>query len=205
MAQQVQSDTRQKERDMLIFWICLGIMLWLLDRALRRGRLEMLMLRTRAKLIGLRNALQDMLISGAVKDNELYQAIDSLLLNSSQTLECRNMFTLAAFIVLEHLAPMPHEMSDYINTQLACPENARYKPIVSSYHGCIREFFRQRHWIIVPLGAKCVRLFAQRGTIDRYDIKKFPTPPSAGSYKGGSGKISGVDGTHDHDDRLVHA
>lgn len=178
---------------MLVYWICIGAMLWMLDRAVRRGRLEVLMLRTRSKLMSLREALQDALLSGAVQRNALYELIDSLFSNSAETLEYRNIFTLIAFALWEKNSPASCPVID-ISEALSRPENARYRSIMDGYHKCMRDFFKERHRVIVPLGMKFIDMLErERERFERYDFKEFPQRHTRDTY-----------GVRDSD-RAVHA
>jgi hypothetical protein len=64
---------------MLYFLIAMLIMLALFDKALRRGRFELLFAETRFKLFALRDELRDGVINGSLPENKWFEYLDTTI------------------------------------------------------------------------------------------------------------------------------
>lgn len=137
---------------MLVAILSSIVMLGILDRIFRNGRLELLTLKTRHKLLKTKDKLQDAAISGVVHTQEpLFQTLYQSLLNASQnsTLKMTNVYSIGAVWLCG--PPGFNDFSTRHRGELAKPDNSRFHAFDRAFQECIISFLKRRHPITFPI------------------------------------------------------
>lgn len=153
---------------MLVAIVSVIIMLSMLDRAVRLGRLDLCRIRTKHKLLALRDTLQNAASTGAVgPGSRLYNFCSRIIEGLSSHLEDFNLYGMIAASFFAKPTPALEE----IRESLERPENSRYQSILSGFHKCIMEFHEEQHCIAVPFLRWLGRLVPDQSNTLREELK----------------------------------
>jgi hypothetical protein len=132
--------------------ICFFTMLYLLDRTLRMGRIELIILETRHKLFALRDLLRDRAIWGAVDPKtELFDYLDASITWRAASLEHATLYDLVGIMLSDHQRALQKGSYAALRKELDKPENSSLKAIYDSYKACMQDYLRARHKVLLPL------------------------------------------------------
>jgi hypothetical protein len=148
---------------MLIAVICFFTMLAMLDRALRIGRIELLIIDTRHELYSLRDLLRRSAISGSINANSpLFDYLDASLTWRAASLQHVTVYDVAGSLLSSHAKD---SQKDYeaLREELDKPENSTLKAIHYSFTACMEHFLKTRHKLVLPLFRAAVS-FWERAT-----------------------------------------
>lgn len=130
---------------MLYFLIAMLIMLALFDRALRKGRFELLFAETRFKLFALRDELRDGVINGTLPENKWFEYLDTTITKAIDLLPTITAWE-ALGLVLRYKddSAVQHAQLTLIEA-LGEDENKGLANIYAKFVICIAEFLFRRH------------------------------------------------------------
>jgi hypothetical protein len=149
---------------MLLVLICFFTMLAMLDWAVRLGRVELLILRTRHKLFELRDLLRDAAIWGDVNPNTLvFDYLDSSLTWRAASLKDVTVYHIAGVLLSrsDDERQLTRRDLQTVFVELNKPENSRLKKIYEAYQDHVDEFIHARHRFSLTLFNLGVSLWAQ--------------------------------------------
>lgn len=130
---------------MLVVLLSTLIMLALLDRATRYGRLELLKLQTRFKLFALRDELRRKLISGEIPNSNWFAYMDTTLTKSIDRLNDFTIWEAAALAASVDGDPSVQKAHKNLQQALKRPENREIASIFNKYRNCLMGFLYNRH------------------------------------------------------------
>lgn len=130
---------------MLFFLVSMLIMLALLDRALRIGRLESLRLDTRFRLFALRDELRRAAVNGTVPQNRWFVYLDTSITKAIDVLPHISIWTALALIYTHSDDKSILEAQAELREALAQEENSQLCLIYVKYLACILTLLRERH------------------------------------------------------------
>ena len=155
---------------MLPIVITCFILLAILDRSLRLGRLEIVRFQTRQKLTRLADSLHEAASSGTVdKDAKLYRFCRALIDSVSANLEDLHLYAVLG-VSLSAKDQASHSYSS-LAAELKRTENSRYQSIVTGVYKCLIDFHREQHRIVFPL-----TLWINRWTSRKFENSDFDKP-----------------------------
>lgn len=130
---------------MLFLILTVSIMLALLDRSLRTGRLDLLKLRLRFDLFALRDELRAAAITGEAPLNQWFEYLDTTLTKSIDNIESLNLWEAMALLIAHGRDASIQRAYDRLLAALRQPENRKLAEIhgkLVSVHG---QFLASRH------------------------------------------------------------
>lgn len=136
---------------MLILFFSAVVMLSMLDRALRIGRVELVRLRTRHKLLALRDRLQEAVVTGAVSpDSPEFGMCMDLLESVAKYIHGLHIYAIIGTSLVVESA------TDRKVQKLQA--NSRCKAVLDGFHKCMAEFYKEQHPIMYRLGCFAARV-----------------------------------------------
>jgi hypothetical protein len=151
-AEAQKTENRKEYQYMPIAVICFFSMLYLLDRTLRTGRIDLLVLETRHKLFALRDLLRDRAIWGGVDPNTVvFDYLDASLTWRAASLEHATIYELAGVMLSDNLKASQKGSYAALRKELDKPENSNLRAIYDSYQACMEQYFHARHKFLLPL------------------------------------------------------
>jgi hypothetical protein len=136
---------------MLIAVLACIIMLGMLDRAVRIGRVELLILRTRHKIFALRDLLRNSAIWGEIDPNRYpFDLIDQSLTKAAAGLKPLTFsdafgFGLSQLVFNPNLDDPFYAPYFEFKRTIEKPEHHRLRAIADAYSKCIDEFIEERN------------------------------------------------------------
>lgn len=130
---------------MLYFLISMMIMLVLIDRALRIGRQEILLCKTRFKLFALRDELRMAAIENTVPQNKWFEYLDTTLTKAIDKLPRFTAWEALALYVSHRRDPSISKALRYLDEALEQSENRRLAHFYNMFVLCLIEFLFERH------------------------------------------------------------
>jgi len=123
------------------------VLLGLLDRAIRLGRIELLIIRTRHKIFALRDLLRDSAIWGEVDPNTFeFDLLDGALTHGASMLRPLTLLDLIGFGLAQTLFhPEIDPVYMKFRERLKNTKDGRLRAIADSYGRCMYEFLEQRN------------------------------------------------------------
>lgn len=134
----------------MLYLLLIGIvMLALLDRTFRGGRLNVLKLETKYKLFALRDELREAAIKGEIPNNNWLDYMDTTLTRTIQRIDVVNLWAALVFSVRHRkdegaLERLEHRMKEAFRLE----ENRKIAEIHRKYRECLSNFLRARHPIV---------------------------------------------------------
>jgi len=161
---------------MLYFLISMLIMLWLLDRAVRIGRQDGVLLDTRFKLFELRDALRAAGIKHEIPQNSLFEYLDTTI---TKFIDLLPRFTVCETLIL-YLAhrndPPVARARQKLEAALTAGENRRLARFYAALATILLEFLFRRHLITSSVGMHIARSWKRVSAIaDRVSAKLVKT------------------------------
>jgi len=130
---------------MLYFLIAMLIMLALFDKALRRGRFELLFTDTRFKLFALRDELRDGVINGTLPENRWFEYLDTSITKAIDLLPTIAVWEVFGLVLrYKNDSTVRHAQLTLIDA-LSEDENQGLSDIYAKFVVCIAELLFQRH------------------------------------------------------------
>lgn len=130
---------------MLYFLASMLIMLALLDRALRIGRLESLRLETRFRLFALRDELRRGGFSGAAPQNKWFEYLDTTITKAIDVLPHINAWEALALLAAYAKDKSVWAAHIELSEALEQPENHALSEVYDKYLDCIVDLLAERH------------------------------------------------------------
>ena len=191
---------------MLVAIVCSIIMLSMLDRTLRIGRLELLMLQTKHKLLALRDSLYDAAVSGYVATTDpLFEFFDGMLRATAEDLPGRHLPAFVAFVLIADLDGCRDNYKE-LTAHLARPENSRFQSIMTGFYRCVGEFTIQRHRIIWPLLLRLGHFVRRRAVYEQLKAEELQAALRCrhAVYRFPVQKTQGLQDNNSSDDLSLH-
>lgn len=130
---------------MLIFLISTLILLALLDKALRVGRLETVLLKTRFKLFALRDELRETAIKGETEENQWFEYLDTTITKAIDELASVSLWEAFVLILMNRHNKTIAEAQIKLFEALAQEENQKLAEIYRKFVWCLGTFLFDRH------------------------------------------------------------
>lgn len=138
---------------MLFFWCSSLFLLTAFDRAMRQGRVDLLVLKTRRKLFHLRNTLRWEAINGRADINSwLFDYLDTSLTRSASSLPNFTVYTHLGNVLASRKNRFDrHQTYTVLCEALRLPANEVYRCVYEDYQHCLATFLAGRHKVAFPL------------------------------------------------------
>src|ERR1700686_5238040 len=122
---------------MMIALVCLVIMLSWLDRALRRGRIDLLMDETRHQLYTLRNDLRAAAASNEVDPHVwIFDYLDTSLTKTAALIKRVTVYEVLGFMIVSRNMVTMKQAYKALQRELGKPENVRFQQTYTQYQTC---------------------------------------------------------------------
>ncbi len=130
---------------MLYVLVSVLIMTALLDKALRRGRIELLLLEMRFKLFALRDELREGVISGTTPENNWFEYLDTSITKAIDLLPTITVWEALALVLRYRNDEEVQRAQMTLFEALSREENKKLAEIYGEFVVCIVEVLFRRH------------------------------------------------------------
>jgi hypothetical protein len=131
----------------MLYLLLIGIvMLALLDRTVRNGRLRVLKLETKYKLFALRDELRRAAMRGEIPDNNWLEYMDTTLTMTIERLDAVSLWAVLVMMFRHRKdEPLFLDLQTKMKAAFALEENKKTAEIHLRYRECLSRFLRARH------------------------------------------------------------
>src|SRR5437660_9636890 len=129
------------------------IMLALLDRALRGGRIRLLKLDLEFKLFALRDELRNAAIIEEIPYNSLFDYMDTTLTRTIGTIDKVNPWLAVGLICIHRNNPTLYVAYRQLKEALSQTRNHKIADVYQRYLDCLAQFLKSRYKLSWPLAA----------------------------------------------------
>lgn len=130
---------------MLYVLISVLIMLALLDRSLRRGRIELLLIEMRFKLFALRDELRRGVIEERMPDNNWFEYLDTSITRAIDLLPTITIWEAVALIVRYRDDEDIRAAHYTLIKEFSTDDNKPFAPVYANFVMCLTEILFRRH------------------------------------------------------------
>ena len=162
---------------MLYFLISILIMSWLLDKALRQGRTEALLIRVRFKLFALRDELREAVIDGTAPDNRWFEYLDTTITKLIDHLPQITAWEALAFFISYRRNDSVLRAQEALFDAMCRDENRKLQDIYSKLVLCIIELLFHRHIGITLLTSLTAHVVGSARTLRNRVAQTFTVAP----------------------------
>ncbi|HEX7723891.1 MAG TPA: hypothetical protein VF397_17140 [Pyrinomonadaceae bacterium] len=130
---------------MLYVLISILIMAALLDKALRRGRIDLLLLEMRFKFFALRDELRDGVVTGTLPENKWFEYLDTSITKAIDLLPTITAWETVALVLRYKNDPTVQHAQTTLLAALSEQENQKLNEVYIKFVLCIVEVLFRRH------------------------------------------------------------
>lgn len=148
------------------------IMLALLDRTLRGGRVRLLKLDLEFKLFALRDELRNDAIAGEISYNNWFDYMDTTLTRTIGATEKVNPWLAVGLLYIHREDSDLFCAYEQLREALRRPENHRIEEIYLKFIECVGDFLKARYRISWPLAAIIFALFRRQKHVQHESVEQ---------------------------------